>query len=467
MRDVELLINVGSPEMHAIWSSEGLLQRVLAVQAALAESHVELGNIRPEVGAEIVRKSNLQHVSLQRVREIDKRLHHPMMSIVRALNEACSDRAGEFAHYAVGTSEIYDTALGLQLHDTYPLLYRGMLRVTRALLALAEGHDNTILPGRSLGQQILPYSLGLRFAVWTRELTRHLERLQQCYPRAVVGMIRGAVGTKAEQRAVSDATLALEHLVLNRLHLGEPEATDQSLMRDRHFEFMSHLVSCGLTLDKIAWNIRTHQKTELGELEEPFDDATQVGSSAAPHKRNPRFCETICGQANLLKGCLVMMMDSVRWEHERDTVSLFGERVGLATACLVLDEMLKQTAYVLEGLHVYPRRMRRNLEITQGRILSSAILIGLAKKGLGRVTVHEVVRRNAMASFHQERPFRDLLLADPEVTAHLSAAEIDELLKPDNFLGNSREQVALVSELTRADLERAEAWLSATQPESC
>lgn len=440
MRDIGPVVHQQGP-MLDVWSSEGQLTRVLQVEAAVAKAHAELGNIPLRAAEEIAKKSNIGVVKWDEVRDADQRLHHTMMAVVKTLAGACDGDAGEYVHLAVGTSEITDTALALQMRDSLQLVRVALGELLVLMRRLIVEHQFLVIPGRSLGQQILPYSLGLRFGVWAAELCRHVERIDEIAGRVACGQIRGAVGSKAEQTILGSDTLNLEGRVLDELGLNRPVACDQILQRDRHTEYGWLLTSLALTLDKIAWNIRTLQRTEVGEVEEPFDDGDQVGSSDAPHKRNPRFSEFVCGLAHVVRGLFFSLTDAVRNEHERDSTGAVTEAYSLPEMSLSVYAMLDIMKLVIGQLRVDSAAAKENLRKTDGRIMSALVVLELFKRGVGRQSAHEIVRMAGQASFNQHVSFAEALLEDDTVKRTMTQAELREIVQPYSLVGNVEQQI--------------------------
>lgn len=440
MRDMNAVI-AADAEIRDIWGEAGELRRILDVEASIAEAHAAIGNIPIEHAAEIRRVAESGLVSWDRVREIDKRLHHTMMSVVRAMAEVCERGAGESIHLAVGTAEVTATARALQFRDTLDVIKARMVRLIESLRRIAIENEITVMPGRSLGQHILPYSFGHRVAVWTMEIARHCVRVDQAYPRVTVGMLRGAVGTRGEQVALDPRTLDIESIVLEHLGLPGLIATDQHIERDRTIEFAAVLANIAGSLEKIAWNIRTLQRTEVGELEEPFDDAAQVGSSAAPHKRNPRHAEIVAGLAKAAKGYSAMVIDNSMQEHESDSVVTVIDAIALPGLASAVGAALIRMQFIIDGLNIHTERMRANVDITKGRIVSSGVLMELSKV-LGRQTAHEIVRTCAMQAAHEDRQLASVLAERPDVMAVLTPENLEDIFDPERYLGDARDQIA-------------------------
>jgi adenylosuccinate lyase len=274
--------------------------------------------------------------------------------------------------------------------------------------------------GRTHGVHAEPTTLGLKLAVWAEEMKRHRARLEEACRQISVGKISGAVGTHAT------VPLEVEESACRRLGLEPAPISSQIVQRDRHAQFVLTLALIGCSLEKFATEIRGLQRTEVREVEEPFEPG-QTGSSAMPHKRNPELCERICGLSRLLRGFSVTAMENVALWHERDISHSSTERIILPDSCLGLDYMLHIFTYIMKGLRVYPERMRQNLDLTRGLVFSQRVMLALIEKGLGREQAYSMVQGHAMAAWQGGADFPSRLKADPQVTAVLPPAELEAL----------------------------------------
>jgi len=283
----------------------------------------------------------------------------------------------------------------------------------------AEEHRRTPMIGRTHGVHAEPMTLGLKLALWYAELQRGLDRMLSARNAVAVGKISGAVGTFAHLDP------QIEERVCARLGLQPAPVSSQVIQRDRHAQLLTTLAIVGASLEKFALEIRGLQKTEIGEVEEPFAKG-QKGSSAMPHKRNPIGCEQITGLARLLRGNATAALENVALWHERDISHSSVERVILPDSFIALDHMLRRFTRIVRGMVVYPERMRENLERSRGVVFSGSVLLELARRGVSREQAYEWVQRNAMRSFHEQRDFKSLLLADADITGVLSTADIEK-----------------------------------------
>jgi adenylosuccinate lyase len=429
----------GTPEMLRIFEEENYVQKLLDVEAALAWAHGQVGDI-PVVDAEkIVSMASTKYVKLSRVKEIEKEIKHDVMSLVRAFAEVCGP-SGAYVHFGATSYDIVDSARALQLQEALKVIRNRLDELELVLLKAADCHKGTIMVGRTHGRHALPITFGLKLSVWMREVSRHIERLDECEKRLVVGKMSGAVGTQA---GLGPNAVEIQDLVMKKLGIKAAEVSTQIVQRDRHAEFVCLLALLASSLDKFAAEVRELQRTEIGEVFEPFEKRKQVGSSTMPQKRNPELCERICGLARVMRGLVVPALEDVPTWQERDLTQSSTERFVLPESCILIDYMLLLMVNVLSNLEVDTERMKKNIGITEGRVMSEAVMIALVKKGMNRQEAHELERQLAIKSEDEETPFRDMLLKDETIRRLLSKKEIETALDPENYLGTSVKQVKM------------------------
>lgn len=435
----------GTAEMKHVWSQENRLNKLLQVEAALARAEADMGLI-PADSAEIISES-ISSVKAERVDEIEAEIHHDMMAVVTAISEQCRDDAGKWVHFGATSNDILDTATALQIKDAIDLMEDKLKTFLGVLLDKAEAHKNTVCCGRTHGQIGVPTTYGLRFAIWASEISRHLDRLHQLTPRATVGQMTGAVGTQA---AFGKAGILIQKLTMQHLGIGAVDVSNQIIQRDRHAEFVMWMANTVTTLDKIGIEIRTLQRSEIAEIEESFGKK-QVGSSTMPHKRNPIKSEQICGLARIVRAMVEPeLLNNTLWD-ERDLTNSSSERVVFPEACVLTDHILKLGINVIEHLRFYPENIRRNLELLRGLNMGEAVMIELAKRGVGRQEAHEVVRTAAMKAHDTGQHFKTVLLETPDIARYLTATDIENLVNPNKYIGTAVEQVeVLVAKLREA-----------------
>jgi adenylosuccinate lyase len=403
-----------NPEMGRIWSDERRFETWLAVEIAVAEASAEAGIIPAEAAREIREKAGFD---IGRIQEIEEVTRHDVIAFTTAVSERIGPSA-RWLHFGLTSSDVIDTAQAIQMREACDLILAGLDSLAGAVKERAFEHRKTPMIGRTHGVHAEPTTLGLKLALWYAETGRAIERVRRAGAAVNVGKISGAVGTFAHLEP------AVEASVCRRLGLVPAPVSSQIIQRDRHAELLAALALAAASLEKFALEIRGLQKTEIGELEEPFEKG-QKGSSAMPHKRNPIVCEQICGLARLMRANSAAAMENVALWHERDISHSSVERVIIPDSFIVLDHMLRRFTRTVRGMVVYPERMKENLALSRGVVFSGSILLELARRGVSREEAYEWVQRNAMRSFNEGLDFRSLLFDDADVTRALCRAEID------------------------------------------
>jgi adenylosuccinate lyase len=436
----------GRKEIRRIFDEETKLQKILDVEAALARAHAKVGNIPEKAAKEISKRASIKFVKNARVKEIEDKIHHDVMAVVKALSEQCKREAGKYVHLGATSNDITDTALGLQLKEFYKFLIDDLESLKKVLLKLAKKHRDLVCIGRTHGQHALPITYGLKFALWACEIQRHLERAEECKKRILVGQLTGAVGTQAALGEKEGQKI--QKLVMRDLGLNSVLISNQVVQRDRHAEFLLFLALIAESLNKIATEIRNLQRTEIGEVSEGFRKK-QVGSSTMPHKRNPIYAERICGLSRVIKANAFASLENIPLWHERDLTNSSPERILIPEACILTDYILNLTIDLVENLVFHRDAIKRNLEMSKGRIMAERFMIELTKKGLGRQEAHELIRKLAMKSYERDLEFGFVLKKSKKVRKFFSEEEIDELMKPEGYLGTAKEQVDRVLRILR------------------
>jgi len=411
------------PAMSAIWAEQRRFETWLAVELAAAETMAEAGII-PEQAARDLREH--AGFDISRIDEIEQITQHDVIAFTTAVAERVGPSA-RWLHFGLTSSDVVDTALALQMRAACDLILEDLATLAEAIKGRAFEHRRTPMMGRTHGVHAEPMTFGLKLALWYAEVQRNLERVGRARTAVSVGKVSGAVGTFAHLPPEIEAG------VCARLGLVPAPIATQVIQRDRHAELMTTLAITAASIEKFALEIRGLQKTELGEVEEPFGKG-QKGSSAMPHKRNPVGCEQLCGLARLVRANAMAALENVALWHERDISHSSVERVILPDSFLVLDHMLRRFTRIVSGMVVYPVRMLENIGRSRGVVYSGQILLELARRGVAREQAYTWVQRNAMQSFHEQRDFRDLLLADSEITAVLPVETIDRTFSLDQQL---------------------------------
>ena len=420
-----------------LFTEERKLEFWLKVEAALARAHAELGSIPMEAAKEIERKANLNHVKLDRVKEIDKQIHHDLMAMVKALAEQCENDAGRYVHLGATSYDIEDTALAIQLREALSSIKESLLKLLNKLMNIMIRTKKLICIGRTHGQHAIPTTYGMRFGVWAYEISRHLLRIDQTIKRISFGKMSGAVGTMA---SFAGKGPRLQEKVMKLLNLNQALISNQIIQRDRHAEviFLTSLIA--QTLAKMAREIRILQRTEISEMFEPFKKS-QVGSSTMPHKRNPHKSERICSLARIIKSNVIPALDNIVLEDERDLTNSAGERILFAENFVLLDFMIREMISIMNGVEFNERKIEDNLNLTRGACLAEKIMIELVNKGIGRQEGHEILRIAAIRARERNIDLKETLLDNKEIKDRFSEKELEELLNPHNYIGNAIEIV--------------------------
>jgi len=410
------------PQMKKIWSDKNKFDQWLTVEIAVCEAWAELGKIPREDIFKIKKAS----YNLNRVAKFLKVTHHDMTAFLNSVAESL-DTESRFIHLGLTSSDVMDTALSLQLTQAANILIKDVAGLISIMENKAVEHKYTIMMGRTHGVYAEPITFGLKMALWTEEMRRNAQRLAEAKKNISVGKISGAVGTYAT------VPPQVEKVACAKLGLAPAPISSQIIQRDRHAQFLTTLAIIASSLEKFATEIRGLQRTEVREVEEPFEEG-QTGSSAMPHKRNPELCERICGLARLIRGHALTSLENIALWHERDISHSSTERIILPDSCLAVDYMLSIFTSIMKGLKVYPENMRRNIETSQGLVFSQRVLIALIDKGLTREEAYKMVQDNAMKAWEEKKDFLGLLKIDRRITAHLSKTELNSLFDYGYYL---------------------------------
>jgi adenylosuccinate lyase len=425
----------GSQEVRDIFTDEYRLQCWLDVEAALAKVQGKLEMIPGEAAEEISAKARISNLDLDEFKKEADRTVHPIMPLIWGLQKACRKEQGEYIHWGPTTQDIMDTGMMLQIKNASAVLFRDLIQIEKILVNLAKKYRSTPMAGRTHGQHALPLTFGFKVAVWLAEVRRHLQRWEQRKGGILVGNLSGAVGTHA---AMGGLGIKVQKGVMEELGLGEPEITWHTA-RDRIAEFVSILASICATLGKMAKEVINLQKTEVGELAEPFAMG-KVGSSTMPQKRNPHLCEAILALSKLVRYHSALALEGMVQEHERDMAAWMAEWEMVPQVCIYASGVLKHSKAILQDLWVNEKRMRSNLGMLKGLILSEHIMFALAEK-IGHHAAHRIIYEVAMKAHDTGQDFKEALLADSRVASHLSPEKIDQLLEPEKYTGLSVELV--------------------------
>jgi adenylosuccinate lyase len=409
--------------MAAIWETGNRYAAWLEVELAAAEAMARRGWIPKKVPVVCRKKAR---IDVARILEIEKKVKHDVIAFLTGVGETIGPEA-RFLHYGLTSYDVVDTALGMLLAQSADLLIEGVDALLAAINKQARRFKDTPMAGRTHGMHAEPITFGLKLCSWYEEMRRNRERLTRARVSIAVGKISGAVGTYAHLDP------AIETEVCRKLGLVADPISTQVVQRDRHADYLLALAQLATSLEKFALEIRHLQRTEVGEVEEPFTTG-QKGSSAMPHKKNPIISEQICGLARVMRGYALATLENNPLWHERDISNSSVERIVLPDASILMDYLLDRMTYLVADFVVHPDVMKRNLGLTGGRMHSETVMLALTSTGLRREQAYEIVQRNAMEGMRSGRPLRELLGADPEVAKRLDAGQLDDAFDPKHAL---------------------------------
>jgi adenylosuccinate lyase len=423
--------------MKRVWSEENKYEKWLQVELAASEAWTAEGVV-PAEDMLLLRSATF---NMKRLNEILGETRHEMTAFLSSITEFIGPE-GRWLHLGMTTSDVWDTATSLQLLEASDLLIEELDGLLDALRDRALEHRDTLMMGRTHGVHAEPVTFGLKLALWWDEMRRNRERLLQARATMAFGKVSGPVGTHAT------VPPSVEAGVCERLGLSPAPVSNQVLQRDRHAQFVTTLALIAASLEKFATEVRGLQRTEIREVAEYFPKG-QPGSSSMPHKRNPELSERVCGIARLIRGHAVTALENVALWGERDISHSSAERIILPDSCLALDYILNLFAGVVRKMHVYPERMRQNVDSTRGVLFSQRVLLALIEKGMAREAAYGVVHSRAMESWEQDLDFREMITAEPEVSERLPSAELEALFDYSYYVrhvGEIFERVGLTKE---------------------
>ncbi len=412
-------------DIGALWTDEHKFDTWLKVELAVAEVQAGMGMIPKSAYRQL--KSRAKY-SVKRIDQIEAEVKHDVIAFLTSVSEHVGP-AAKFLHYGMTSSDLVDTANGVTMREAGELILSKVDLAIREVRKKAIRYKKTPCIGRTHGVHAEPTILGLKFLLWYMELRRQRERLERAIKSVAVGKISGAVGNYA------NLDPKIEAAVCRKLMIAPAPISTQVIQRDRHAEFVAAIALLGASLEKFATEIRALQKTEVLELEEGFSKG-QKGSSAMPHKRNPITCERIAGLARVLRGNMVAAYENVALWHERDITHSSVERVILPDTTILVTYMLNLFTQVMQNLQVYPRNLKRNLELTGGLYFSGRLLLKLAEACGSRETAYRLVQRNAMAGWRGEGKFTALVMDDADIRKHLKPAQIAECFDLNYYFRN-------------------------------
>ncbi len=425
------------PELTKIWSDENKFQTWLRVEIAVVQAWGNAGVI-PQNDVQLITNNAKIHVP-DIMQYIDE-THHDVTAFLRSISDSLGSES-RWVHYGLTSNDVWDTATCLQWIETIDFLTSQSIDLRNMIMQRAKEHKNTVCIGRTHGIHAEPTTFGLKLLVWVEELQRHIERLTLARTQIAVGQMSGPVGTHAS------VPPSVESEACNLLGLNVAPVTTQIIQRDRHAFLLSVIAGIGSSLEKFATEIRGLQRTEVREVEEPFSEGSQTGSSSMPHKRNPELCERVCGLARTLRGYSTVGLENVNLWHERDISHSGAERIIFPDSSGLLAYMLKIFSEIMAGLVIYPERMKKNIEQTKGLIFSAKTLNALLLSGLARENAYKIVQSHAMDAWHNDLDFRDLIKSDPVINTNLPPGELDNLFNIEDYLTHIEDSFLRVEKL--------------------
>src|SRR6202521_4948005 len=421
--------------MRRIFADENRIQKYLDIEAALARAQARLGVIPQDACDEICRHCTANEYDFAKVKSQTERIGYPVLPVVQQLVALCRDGLGEWCHWGATTQDITDTATILQIREALDLVEADIVAIADALAALAKRYRDTPMAGRSNLQQAVPITFGYKVATYLAAFERHRQRLKELRPRVLVGEFGGAAGTLS---SLGNRGLDVQAALMKELGLGQPEIAWHTL-RDRIAEtgcFLGLLTGiCG----KIAFDVKLMMQTEVEEVYEPFHEG-RGSSSTMPQKRNPISSVYITALTSVVRQHVAALLDAMVEDHERATGPWEIEWIAVPEIFCLSAGALAHTRFMVSGLQVDETRMRANLDITRGLIVSEAVMMGLGPH-LGRQYAHDLVYDICRKVIATGRPLLDLLAEDKEIAKHMTRDELTKLVDPANYLGQAGEMV--------------------------
>jgi adenylosuccinate lyase len=435
----------GSKEMRAIFEDKKRLQYQLDFEAAVAQAQARIGMIPAEAAREIEKAASSAKVTLARVNELEAASEHDTAAMVEALSEQVSAKSKPWIHYGLTSNDVVDTSTCMQMRDAFEITESKVGRLASLLADRAFEFKALPAVGRTHGQHASIIAFGLKFAIWAAEMAKHIERIEEGKKRFLLCKTLGVVGTGS---LMGDRALEVQKLVAANLDLYPVNAATQVVPRERFAEMQFCIALIGSTLDKIAIEIRNLQRTEIGEVAEPFRKG-QMGSSAVPVKRNPIKSERVSSLAKMLKSLVAVSMDNIALWHERDLSNSANERFTLPMATILLDEMLNAVTKVIAELKVNRERIAANIEMTNGQIYAEFVLEALVKKGVARFDAYRDIQRVAFAALESGEHFFDAAAKDASISKYLTKKELQSIFDAKNHLAASGKIIDNVAKIVR------------------
>ena len=435
----------GTEEMKEIFNDQKKILYQLEIEAAVALSQAEIRMIPKDVALNISKMARSGKISVNRVKQLEAKSDHDTAALVEALSEICKTSAKPWIHYGLTSNDLVDTSNSLQFRDTLRIIEPKVAKLAIIIADLAVKYKGLPAVGRTHGQHASIISFGLKFANWALEMLKHVERIEEVKKRILICKTLGVVGTGS---LMGSKALEVQRRVAKKLSLFPADVTTQVVPRERYAEYIFVMALIGSTLEKIAVEIRNLQRTEIGEVSEPFKKG-QMGSSAVPVKRNPVKSERVTSLSKLLRSQISVAFENIPLWHERDLSNSANERFILPTSAILLDEMLEAMTKILSSIFVNEDKIRGNLEVTRGQIFAEFVLDALIQKGVPRFEAYRDIQRVAFASSSEGTDFRDAVRNDEAISSHLNDDEIGKIFIPENHLGASFDIIRNVSSIVK------------------
>ncbi len=432
----------GSKEMKEIFDETKKLDYELKFEAAVAEAQAKVNLIPKDASEEITKIIASNRVRLDRIKDLEKVSDHDMAATVEAISELCSNNTKPWIHYGLTSNDIVDTSTSMQMYDAFKIIESKIQELIKELLRKAKENERLPAVGRTHGQHASIMSFGLKFAIWSNEMLDHLTRIEQGKKRFLLCKTLGVVGTGSLMR---EEALEVQKIVSEKLDLFPIEAATQIIPRERYAEMIFIIGLIGATLDKIAIEIRNLQRTEIGEVQEPFKKG-QMGSSAVPVKKNPTKSERISSFAKILKSNVYTSLENISLWHERDLSNSANERFIIPISAILIDDMITTMIKIISGLIINKERILENIEITKGQVFAEFVLQLLISKGIPRFEAYRNIQRIAFKSTETKEHFFKALSEDENIKKNTTEEELKSVFNPQNQLSASSKIICNVIE---------------------
>ncbi len=440
----------GTNAMKEIFDDQKKILYQLEIEAVAALSQSEIGMIPKSAAQNIAQVATSGKITVKRVKQLEVKSDHDTAALVEALSERCKPSARPWIHYGLTSNDLVDTSNSLQIRDAINIMEPKIAKIASVLAEMAIKYKDVPAVGRTHGQHASIISFGLKFANSALEMAKHVERIDEIKKRVLICKTLGVVGTGS---LMGVKALEVQKRVAKKLSLFPADVTTQVVPRERYAEYVFSMALIGSTLEKLAVEIRNLQRTEIGEVAEPFRKG-QMGSSAVPVKRNPVKSERVTSLSKLLRSQISVAFENIPLWHERDLSNSANERFILPTTSILLDEMLEAMTGILKELHVNEERIKKNLEFTMGQIFAEFVLEALIKKGVPRFEAYRDIQRVAFAASENKIDFRDAVKDDSAISSHLTEKEIDDIFVPENHLGASDKIIRNVYSIVKRSCAR-------------